>query len=413
VTTQLGGGIVERQSPRVVLVALLAMLSLTGRGSLAQEVRVSERLDELEARARRDSTDAAAHYNLALGYLSRNQYDRADTALSRAVSLDPQFAPAWLAWAVIQTRNQRFWAALRRSGPGDSALTAELRRRVGFERRAYLIDPFVDLRILGGVFRFEDYGAAIEYYLGRDFRRFSDGVRSGMQGLTEGDYERAWQGFQTASAVWYSLGHRLRDTIPEFLLFYRGLAAAHTNRTAEAIDAFQNLVARNVAEEAKDTTRFSPLRTNEYRYMLAALHQRAGDGARAADLYREVATADLGNYMAHVQLARIHEAQAAWDAAIAERRFAAQVSPEDHTLQLDLGTTLARAGRMGEAEEALRRSRELNPRDARVHYRLGIVLLTLGRRGDAREALTTFLSLAPSRYGSAIADARTRLAGLQ
>jgi tetratricopeptide (TPR) repeat protein len=396
---------------RLLFVALAAPLLTTGLG--AQSIRVGESVEELEARARRDSTDAAAHYNVALGYLSRRRWNEADSALARALRLDPQFAPAWLARSVVHDRDERFWNDTRRRGPGDSARIAEIRQRVRFERRAYLIDPFVDLRVLGGFFRFEDYRDALTYYFGRDVGRFSDGMRLGLRGLVEGNAAAAFDGFEMALGAWYGMtGVRYRDSVPEYLLFYHGMAAARSSRLPAAIQDFERLVARNIAAETKDTTRFHPLRTNEYRYVLAALHQRAGDEQQAMQLYREVAENDLGNYMVHVQVARMAEAAGNWEGAITARRAAADINGDDHTMFLDLGQTLARAGRFAAAETALTRAQEMQPLDSRVAYRLGVVQQLLGKREEARHAFERFLALAPSRFTGPIADARQRLAAL-
>lgn len=395
------------------LPAALAALCLAAPLA-AQTIRVSESPDELEARARRDSTDAAAHYNAALGHLSRRRWERADSALARAVTLDPQFAPAWLARSVAQDRNDRYWDDLRRRGPGDSTRITELRQRISYQRRAFLLDPFVDLRVLGGFYRFEDYSEAYRYYFGRDMGRYADGIRIGMRGLVEGEATTAFDGFELARGAWISaVGPRYRDSLPEFLLFYHGMAAVRANRLPEALTSFTLLVARNLSEEGKDTVRFNPLRTNEYRYMLATVMHRSGDARRAATLYREVAEHDLGNYMAHVQLARIAEAAGDWTTAVLERRQAADINGDDHTMLLDLGVTLARAARFAAAESALVRAQEMQPLDARVAYRLGVVRQQLGKSAEARQCFERFLTLAPSRFTGPIADARQRLAALQ
>src|SRR5712692_6094859 len=62
----------------------------------AQRIKLPAKLEELEARARKDSNDAAAHYNIALAYWSVKRYDDAENALKRAVALDYRFAPAHL-----------------------------------------------------------------------------------------------------------------------------------------------------------------------------------------------------------------------------------------------------------------------------------------------------------------------------
>ena len=389
---------------------ILTLLTLVLAAPLpAQSIRLDVSVDELEARARRDSCDAAAHYNLAVGYMSRRQWARADSTLARATALDPQLAVAWLARSIVFDRDDNHWRDLRRRG--DSASTAELRLRASYSRRAYLIDPLVDLRILGAVSQFSNYGDAVQYYYGRDFRRFDDGVRIGTQGLVEADYARSLDGLNMATIAWTQLG-LARDSLPEWLIFYHGLAAAHTNQWDLAIADIGTLVARNVNAEKKDTTRAVPLRTNEYRYVLATLHQRAAHRDAAVSAFQEVAGNDLGNFMTHVQLARIFEAERNWPEAIRERRAAADINADDHTVTYDLGAALARSGQWAPAEEALLRARDMQPKYPRTWHALGVVEQQLGKTAEAREAFNRFLAIAPSRMTTQITDARTRLAQL-
>jgi tetratricopeptide (TPR) repeat protein len=391
-----------------VLAAAVAVAPSLG----AQGLRVAESISELETRARQDSCDASAHYNLALGYLSRRQWARADTSLERATGLDPQFARAWLARGLVWDRDDGYWTRLRRNG-GPSAVHAEALRRTGYARRAFLIDPFVDTRILGSIYRIEQGDEDwLRYYGGVDFERMVSGIRAGVTGLVEGDYDRAYAGLNQAIVMMRA--HMSRsDTLPEDVLFLHVLAAAGSNHVDEAIVDAQTLVDRVTKEEARDTSRVSPLNTNEYRYMLAALKQRAGRTSDAALLYHVVAEHDIGNYMAHVQLARIHESTAQWDSAIAERRAAVTANGEDHSLYLDLGALLARTGHYEEAETTLVEAQSLNPRDPRIYYRLGIVEQLLEKPAEARAAFEHFLAIAPSRYSGVVTDAQARLARIR
>lgn len=373
---------------RLVMVALALLASWSARAP-AQSLRVAETPEELERRAVADSNDAAAHYNAALGWWSRNRYDRADSALVRATALDPSFAMAWLARGIVQNRNERYWGLVRRGG--DSAVAAELRLRTGYVRKAFLVDPFVDVRVLGTVTQ--------RGYRSTDFTR-------GIEHVVQGEYEEAYRRFETVLA---QESRRGLDSVPEILLWLHSLAAARSGHLPEAMADNEAMLRVSTARERADSVRAVPLETNEYRYMLAALHQRAGQHADAVRRYRDVLEHDIGNYMAHVQLARIYESAGDLATAVTERERAVEVNPDDPTLLLDLGTTLARANRWDEAAEALERATAAAPRDARGFYRLGIVRQQLGRRAEARDAFERFLQLAPSRLAPAIADARTRL----
>ncbi len=360
----------------------------------AQSVRIDVPVSELEARAQRDSCDAAALYNLAVGQLSQNRFDLADSTLQRAVALDPQFAVAYFAMALVQDRNDRFWDRLRRSG-GDSAVVREARRRLAFERKAFLLDPFVDVRLMGSVWK-------------RGW--VSLGATSAFEQMIQGNYPRAYEEFDRV--LRYVTDRNGLDSISSGLLWLHALAAARTEHYPEAIADGEALLRQSLAHEHDDSTHTLPLRTNEYRYMLAALHQRAAHRNDAVRLYQEVVSNDLGNYMAHVQLARIYEAERNRPEAIRERQAALDANPEDHTLVYDLGATLARAGQWQQAEETLRQALQMQPRDARTSYTLGIVCQQLGKAEEARAAFTQFLALAPSRYSAQVNDARQRLAQL-
>ena len=177
----------------------------------------------------------------------------------------------------------------------------------------------------------------------------------------------------------------------------------------EVVDIVRGLLRIAAARVGSDSADVLPTDVTFIRYSLAVLYHRAGDRETAAQLYREVLAEDIGNYMAHVQLARIHEVNGDTAAALRERRAAADANPEDHSLLRDLGVALQRAGQPAQAEEALRQARALNRRDPLVHYQLGVLLDERGSRDSARTALETFLRVAPSGWATRIADARQRL----
>jgi tetratricopeptide (TPR) repeat protein len=190
------------------------------------------------------------------------------------------------------------------------------------------------------------------------------------------------------------------------------MAAAQLAQYDSAIANLQRLVEFSQNQEHADTLLRHPLRTNEYRYVLAYVTQKAGHLNDAARLYEEALGQDIGLYMAHVRLAEIYQSAGRLDAAIVERRRALETNPEDANLLLDLGTTLARAAQWADAETTLRQAAAANPRDARIEYRLGVVEQQLGKNTEARDAFTQFLALAPSRYQGPIADAKQRLGTL-
>lgn len=138
----------------VLLLSSLSALPLT-----AQKVVVTEKLEVLEARARQDSNDAAAHYNVAMAYWSKKRYGDAEQALRTAVRLDPQFADAYLAMGILHNWDGDYWGRLRKVG-GDSAAKRAAKEWAGYYRKAFLIDPMVDVKILGATWKLGDTAAS-------------------------------------------------------------------------------------------------------------------------------------------------------------------------------------------------------------------------------------------------------------
>ncbi|MGH7701467.1 MAG: tetratricopeptide repeat protein, partial [Gemmatimonadales bacterium] len=360
----------------------------------AQKVVVTEKMEVLEARARQDSNDAAAHYNVAMGYWSKKRYGDAEQALRTAVGLDPQFADAYLAMGILHNWDDDFWSQRRKAG-GDTAVKTARKELEGYYRKAFLIDPLVDVKILGATWKLGGYS--------RFLRAFED--------LVEGRYDQAFDKFDKELQYWK--GSQTLDSLPWGMVWLHGLAAAHSNHPEAAITDLGHLVDRASQAEQSDSTDDTPLEVNEYRYMIAVLKQRGGQAGEAVNIYQQVLTTDIGNYMAHVQLARVYEGVRDFERAVQERRRAVETNPDDSSLLLDLGLTLGKAGRFQEASEALTQASEANPRDSRSYYWLGIANVQLSKKEDARAAFNRFLELAPSRYADQIAAAKQRIAQLQ
>ena len=361
-----------------VACGILALGGCASGGGLAAP-SVSERLGVLEQRLAADTNDPTGYYNYAMGLWSRREYDRADTALRQAVALDPEFALAHLAIALVQLPNDAHWKGIRRAG-GDTALAEEARYREREYTHAFMIDPFLDVRALG-LFResYED-----EY---RDLTNVMHILRD-RRGIA-------------------------RDSLAAPLLWLHSLAAARSNHLAEAITDVQALARVSRRRDLSSTVSAAPLVTNNYLYVLAALLQRTGHVDDATHLYIEVLTADLANYEAHVQLARIYEAAKDWGHALEQRRAAIEVYPENHCLVMDLGVTQYHAGSLADAEGSLRDARDAGPRDWRVYYWLGMVQQARSEKADARAAFESFLRLAPARDSVHIADVRRQVAALR
>ena len=376
------------------IAALMLLLSLAASPVQAQRVVVSEKLDVLEARAQRDSNDAAAQYNVAMGYLSQRRYDDAERALRSAVRLESNFADGYLALSVVHDADEGYWKRLKKTS-GDSGLRAARDEYLRFYRRAFLTDPLVDIKILGSALKL--YGL--------------NTMRYAIEDLVEGQYAKAHDGMSKVIVLRY--GNSSLKDVPEHYLWLRGLAAAHAKRYPSAISDIEHLVDRVAGDTISDSSSTYLLRSNEYRYMLAALHHRNGNIDRALLLYRTVLEHDLGVYMAHVQMANILESQRRYGEAIEERRRALNANPEDAILLTDLGVTLGKSGRFVESEQALEQALQINQRDPRPFFWLGLCQAEQGKRDAAKTSLGRFVALAPARWEKQVNLAKQRLAGLQ
>ncbi len=368
----------------------------------AQRIKLSQKLSELEASARADSTDAVAQYNLALGYWSKERYDDAERSLRQAVELTPRFAEAWLALAYLAyARRPELWDEVQEiDATSESATVVEESDR--YYRRAFLSNPLVDLKIIGAVLP----AKPVYWQVDEGLRWIWNEFFQGFEEVFHGNYERA---YGRLDRLVHRFGSGDRKWISSSLLWYRGLAAAQIGRFDDAISDMQALLDRSLAEERKDSLLHVPLATNDYRYVLAVLHHRAGRLEEAEGLYHRALEHDIGLYMAHAQLCGIHQTRGDWPTAILECQRAVHANPDDPTLLVDLGYVQGRAGYLSDAETTLQRAIELHPRDARARYILGLVHINLEKTAEAKSCLEQFLAMAPSRWTAEIADARRRL----
>ena len=391
---------------RTVVTALLTSLLLASPLA-AQRIKLPVKLDELERRAVADSNDAAAHYNVALGYWNEKRYDDAKARFEEALALDPQFAAAYLALAYLPfARRPALWGEASLNKVPDEwkdALTESDR----MYRRAFLIDPLVDLRIVGATLPRKNLYWVQSAYGSRVYQI----LYQGFDDFLQGDYDNA---YKSLNRLVVQLDIADPEDVPTNILWYRGLAAGHTERFDKAQVDLEELYERSLEwEESQDELIHIPLRTNDYRYMLAAIQERSGHADEAIRMYQEVLENDIGNYMAHVRMAEMYEASGMLAEALVERERAVAANPDDSSLLIDMGITLGKMQKWSECERALRDAARGNPRDSRALYYLGIVQMQTGELAAARESFDTFLSLAPSRYEPQIQDAERRLDALR
>ncbi|MGH7614686.1 MAG: tetratricopeptide repeat protein [Gemmatimonadales bacterium] len=393
----------------VVLIAALAACVVPSVA--AQRIKLAASLADLEKAARKDSGDAAAHYNVALAYWNAKRWDDADSALHRAIRLEPRFAAAYMGLAALPyaRRPQLFDEEF------DNRVPTELRRTVEESERRYrqavLIDPLVEVRI--GYVMLPPSTSNFQTSLAVMFGDWFDDYVEGRQLYFQGEYQESYIRFQRVYNELDAEHHpsRLFNT----LLFWHGLAAAQVGKYDDAVWDFATILTRleNTEAAAKDSTLRLPLRTNEFRYILGVMKQRAGKPNEAIDLYRQALQNDIGLYMAQVRLAQIYEEHNMLPQAVVQRRAAINTNPDDASLLLDLGKTLARANQWIDAEQALQQAVAANPRDPRPYYFLGIVQQHQNKTAEARAAFTDFVTRAPTRFGPQVADAKQRLNALQ
>ena len=223
-------------------------------------------------------------------------------------------------------------------------------------------------------------------------------------------YELSYDAFR--KYVERAYADKPRDSIPNGIFWLRGLAAGHLGIYDVAIADIQTLLDRSLIRELSDTLIRFPLATNDYRYLLAVLHERARRPADAVRLYQEALANDLGLYMAHVRLAEMYRQFKMWPQAIEEQQRAIGANPDDPTAQYELGVILTEAGKPAEAEEPLRQAMARNALDPRVPYQLGLVQQILSKPGEARAAFARVVALGSTLYVRQTADAKQRLVSL-
>ncbi len=380
---------------RLWLWSLGALLSLA-TPLAAQKLMVGAKLEDLQAAALRDSTDPVAHYNLGMGFWSKKRYAEADSALRRAIAIDPEFADAHLALALVHSQDDDFMKELKRAR-GDTGFKSWVKENQHDYRRAFMLDPLVDIKVLGATMYFSN--------------RFRFNLIRAMQDLVEGSYEKAYIEFDHDLGFWG--GQPGGEAAPSAFLWLHALAAAHSDHFDAASHDLDVMLARAGKASAADSADNSELQTSELRYMKASFLLRSGHPDLAVPVFLEVAQGDIGNYMAHVQLARIYESQRDYDHALIERTNALNANPDDASLMLDRGITLGKSGNMAEAETQLEQALEANPRDVRILFWLGVAQAEQGKKDKARDSFNAFLARAPSRYDRQIAMAHDRLAKLQ
>lgn len=383
------------------------LLLLGATGSLrAQQLA----LGMLEARAVADSNDPLAHYDLAMGFWDQKRWNEAERSLNQAIAISPNYADAYLALSQLTLkRGAKYWRE-REKKIGEEAARTEFLASLTHYRRAFLLNPLVDLRLMGKV----DLAERVQFVVinGRllilDAPSWAHDLERAINSLNTGKYEEASARIEKLVAKKPFQGDN--QNLPDQLLWWRGLIAAHRDSFAAAVDAFAVLTGRAKAREQDSTASdASPMRTNDYRFILATMLFLDRRYPQAIPTFRRALEVDLGLFVGHVQLARMHEARGEFAEAVAERQLAVAVSPDNSDLLVDLAGTMIRGRRFGEALEPLAEAERLNPRDPRIPYLLGVAREELEQRGASDSAYARFLAIAPSRFAAQKLEVSRRL----
>lgn len=384
----------------------LALLLALATPAAAQRVELAD----LQARARADSNDPIAHYDLAMGYWEKKQWDNAERALREALSISPSYADAYLALSQLPVkRGKGYWKDIEKSR-GDSGVMTEVTTMVNNYRRAFLLNPLVDLRLLGKV----DLAERPQFIVVNGRLMFipapfwAHDLERAINSLNSGKYDQASLQIEKLVAQKPFLGEN--KNLPDQLLWWRGLIAAHQDSLGSAVNAFAVLTGRAKAREADTTASAeSPMRTNDYRFILATLLYLDHRFEHAIPTFRRTLEIDLGLFPAHVQLARMHEERGEMKESLAERQLAVDVSPDNSDLLVDLAASLIKVGRYDDALPPLTEAERLNRRDARIPYLLGLAHEELQHRPCSDSAYARFMAIAPSRYDAQKSELARRL----
>lgn len=377
--------------------ALLLPVSLHGQIRLKPGVTVRS----LELAVSRDPNDVAALYDLALGYWSKKRWDDAERSLRLALAIEPRNAPALLALAHLPFARRPQLQEEEESGNVPPEWQPVLITSEHQVRLAFLIDPLVDLQIVGAVA--PDESSLLRQ---RSGATLTQTLAVGLANFRNGQYDQAYAWFDRFARLLGEGSDSAR--VPGFVYYYRGLAAAHLNDYPTAIRDFRTLHATREGDEIGMFGTDPTLDT----YILAWLLDHQGQRDEAIALYEDALAQDLSLWMAHVQLAHVHEERGEWTDALRERQLAVEAAPDDPSLLLDLGITQLGVGHAEDALATLGRAGAALPRNFRVAYFEGVAAQQLGRADSAKMAYRRFLALVPSRFTDKIEEVRGRLRAL-
>lgn len=395
---------------RRIVFAVLVLAAIPRFPAQAQQLAalLARSLKDTEAWAREDTNDASRQYYLALRHWKDHHWKQTDSLLRLAVQIDPWYADAYYALYFLPYARRTQLAGEENRDHIPEEWRPAVEEAHEFFKRAFRTNPLLNLNVMGVAYEVEepivhDYTSPAYQYYAKYWAWFID--------LGLGRYGSAYDRLTTlARREWDEPKHPER--VPDAILFFRGLAAAHTRQYDKATNDFGILLSR-VEQVQQDEIVRVPLQDNDYRFMLATIQRLAGHPDTAIALYQQALEHDLGLAMAHTYLANIYEDANRPADAMLERKRAAETNQDDPIVLFDLAASLFNAGQVVEADGPLRQAIKLDPRYSPSYYLLGRVTEELGLPEEARDHYKTFLALAPLREGGLRADAEQRLGKLK
>jgi tetratricopeptide (TPR) repeat protein len=135
-------------------------------------------------------------------------------------------------------------------------------------------------------------------------------------------------------------------------------------------------------------------------HLLGVLRHQQGQHAEAAELVRRAADLRPEDASLQLNLGNALKALGQLDGAIERFRNALTLAPSFPMAHYNLGNAYAALGRHEDAADAFRRSLELQPGDASSHNNLGNALHALGQHEEAIDAFQRALTLRPGHAGA-------------
>jgi len=118
--------------------------------------------------------------------------------------------------------------------------------------------------------------------------------------------------------------------------------------------------------------------------------------------FQTIAREDPGDPQVHLHLGSTHIALGDLEEARRELELCLSLDPRNDRALAELGRACAKANRMDEAIEALRKAIAINPRLAEPHYYLAGIYMARGEQDDSRKEMTIFNDLQSRSQGAAL-----------